>query len=224
MSTLGMVTVGQSPRSDIVPNMKERMGFPIGIVEKGALDNLTFEEITALAPRADEGRLCTRLTDGREVVVVKEKIIPLVQEKIQELNRESVDLIVLLCTGHFPRFQSRCLVIEAEKVVDQCIQALVDHRHSMGVVVPLPEQTARAKDKLSTVTANIHVVSASPYRSLEDTRRAAVELKNADVDMIVLHCMGFYDAHRKIMRETTGKPVLVANSIVARTVAELLTI
>ncbi len=116
---LGMITVGQSPRVDIVPAMIKQFGTDIEIIEKGALDGLSADEIQLLTPKADEQQLCARLSDGREVVIIKEKIISLVQSRIHELNQASVELIVLLCTGHFPSFESSCLVVEAEKIVDR---------------------------------------------------------------------------------------------------------
>ena len=219
---VGMITVGQSPRDDIVPGMSQVLGENIEVIEKGALDGLSIEEIQSLAPKGEESWLCTRLSSGQQVVLDKEMVIPLVQEKIDELNEVSVDLIVLLCTGHFPRFKSRCLVLEAEKVVDRCVDALVDDRHSLGVVVPLPEQMKQAKEKLTGITPNVHVCSASPYGPQEEVRRTAEILYAKGVDLVVLHCMGFSADHRTVMRDIARRPVLLANAIVARTAAELL--
>ena len=221
MPRIGMITVGQSPRNDITPAMSRIIGPGIEIIQKGALDGLSDAQIEDLAPKSAEIRLCTRLADGRQVVVVKEKILSLMQARIDALNQASVDLIVFLCTGHFPHFESRCLIVEAQKIVDHCLEALVDERYTLGVVVPLAEQMTQAQQSLSHIAAKIHVVSASPYGPLETVQQAAAKLYRNQVDLVVLHCMGFSSDHRQVMREVTKKPVLVANSIVARTLAEL---
>jgi protein AroM len=221
MPKIGMITVGQSPRNDIAPAMSRIIGPRIEIIQKGALDGLSDTEINELAPKSSEIRLCTRLIDGRQVVVVKEKILSLMQAKIDALNQASVDLIVFLCTGHFPRFESHCLIVEAQRIVDKCLEALVDDRYTLGAVVPLAEQIPQAQQSLIHMTSRIHVVSASPYGPLETVQQAAAELYRNQVDLVVLHCMGFSSDHRQVMREITQKPVLVANSIVARTLAEL---
>jgi hypothetical protein len=57
---------------------------------------------------------------------------------------------------------------------------------------------------------------------LEAVQKAAAMLDQYRVDIVALHCMGFSSDHRKVMLEITQKPVLVANSIVARTLADLL--
>ena len=219
---IGMITVGQSPRDDIAPDMIRILGSGIEIIQKGALDGLSDSEIKALAPGPAEVRLCTRLIDGRQVAVVKEKILSLVQARIDELNQAPVELIVLLCTGHFPRFESRCLIVEAQKIVDKSLEALVDDRYALGIVVPLVEQMDQARQSLSHLTPKIHVAVASPYGPLEAVQKAAAKLYQNQVDIVALHCMGFSNDHRRVMCDITQKPVLVANSIVARTLAELL--
>jgi len=219
---VGIVGVGQSPRADIMPGMKEILGKNVEVVEKGALDGLSLDTIQSLYPKEGMIFLCTRLSDGTQVVIAKEEIIPRVQAKIEELNREKVELIILLCTGHFPRFESRCLMLEAQKVVDRCIEALVCDQNTMGLLVPLPEQVEMAKQSLSHITPHITVVSASPYHPMDETIRAAEALKAKDINLVVMHCMGYTKNHKKVLREVTGKPVLLANSIVARTAAELI--
>jgi protein AroM len=129
---------------------------------------------------------------------------------------------VLLCTGEFPRFESRCLIIEAQKIVDKSVEALINDRHVLGIFVPLEEQAEQMKNELSHITSSIHVVAASPYGPNDAVRKAATNLHKHQPDLVVLHCMGFSNLHRQVIREVIESPVLVAHSIVARTLAELL--
>ena len=218
---LGMITIGQSPRNDIMPGMKLVLGPEIQVVEKGALDELSSTQIQKLYPEADMTTLVTRLADGSQVVIAEEAIIPKVQAKIDELNAEGVELIVLLCTGHFPRFSSQCVLLEAQKVVDHCVEACVRDGDSIGLLVPLPQQMDQARENLSHVTPNISVASASPYESEDKLLKAAEILAQHDVKLVVMHCMGYRHDHRRKVREITGKPVILSNAIVARTAAEL---
>ncbi|MGD1975480.1 MAG: AroM family protein [Desulfobacterales bacterium] len=221
-SRLGMVTVGQSPRSDIVPAMTAMIGPGVAVVEKGALDGLSDDSIQSLAPTGGQTVLCTRLVGGEEVVISKQGVIPLVQKRIKELNREGVDLILLLCTGHFPSFESRVLVLTAQAIVDHAIQAVIGDAGTLGLVVPLAEQAAEMRQKLRHITSNVVAVSASPYAGDEGLNKAAEQLDQHAPDLVVLYCIGFNQTHRRIFRQVTGKPVIVANSLLSRTVAELL--
>ena len=64
---VGLVTIGQSPRPDVVPDMAEITGPGVEIREAGALDGLGRAAIDALAPREGDEILVTRLADGAPV-------------------------------------------------------------------------------------------------------------------------------------------------------------
>jgi protein AroM len=69
----------------------------------------------------------------------------------------------------------------------------------------------------------IVIKAASPYASEDEVSVAAKALKRADPHVIVMHCMGYTQAMKKKVMEITGKPTILARSLVARTVKELIT-
>ena len=71
---IGLVTIGQSPRVDVVPEMTAVMGPGVDVREAGALDGLSRAEIAALAPTGDDEILVTRLAAGSSVFLGKQKI------------------------------------------------------------------------------------------------------------------------------------------------------
>jgi protein AroM len=82
MTRVGLITVGQAPRSDVVPDMAAILGGDVEIVEAGALDGLSREQIEPLAPEGDDEILVTRLADGSSVFVGKTRMIPRIEAKI----------------------------------------------------------------------------------------------------------------------------------------------
>ena len=72
MQTLHLLTIGQSPRPDVVPEILGMLGnstADIEAVEAGALDGLSREEVRAGAPRDREMPLVSRLRSGKKVVI-----------------------------------------------------------------------------------------------------------------------------------------------------------
>ena len=211
------VTIGQTPRIDLVPEMREWLGDSMDVVERGALDSLTYEAIQAMAPAQGEPRLVTRLVDGTEAVVRKDFVYNRLQQLLDEAAGENFTCTVLLCTGHFPPFRVRGLFLEAQSIVDQSVAVLAHHARSIGVMVPVKEQIADfhfcpAPDQ------QLSVSHASPY-TLGRLEQAAAEL--SDTDMIVMHCMGYSEAMRQTVARGSGRPVLLARRIVAAAVAQL---
>jgi protein AroM len=211
------VTIGQTPRVDLVPEMREWLGDSIDVVERGALDGLTREAIQAMAPAQGDPRLVTRLVDGTEAIVRKDLVFDRLQRLFDEVAGENLTCTVLLCTGHFPPFRIQGLFLEAQSIVDQTVAVLAGYARSIGVMVPVQEQIAEFHFRPAP-DQRLIVSHASPYTPgrLEE---AAAEL--SATDMIVMHCMGFTEAMRRTVARTSGRPVLLARRIVAAAVAQL---
>jgi len=217
-----MITIGQSPRPDIIPEMREVLGTDVEILEAGALDGLTLEEVKKFYPKGRDYILCTRMSDGTEVVVAKRLIVPRVQKCIGLLSQRGVEIIVFICTGLFPPFSSKKLFVEAQKILDHSILALHGAKERIGLLIPLSDQIKQARRKYDRLKGKIIIKAASPYASGDEVSVAAEALKRADPHVIVMHCMGYTQAMKKKVMEITGKPTILARSLVARTVKELI--
>ena len=67
MKRLGLVTIGQAPRVDLTPDLEPLLP-GIEIIERGALDHLSNEEIAALVIADGDEVLVSRLRDGSSAV------------------------------------------------------------------------------------------------------------------------------------------------------------
>jgi protein AroM len=114
---MAFVTIGQSPRLDMVPEMYADLP-RVDVIERGALDGLSEAEIAALAPVDGAKSLVTRLVDGREVVLDHARTEARLAAVLEELDGEDMDAVVVLCTGTEVPPLKNSLVIEAQAVVD----------------------------------------------------------------------------------------------------------
>ena len=108
--------------------------------EFGVLDGLDDQSIAALAPRPGESVLASRLADGRGVVMGKPAVERRLRTIFTALDMQGFDLIVLLCTGTFGRFELRTPFIEPQHLVDHVMQGLAYGAKTLGVVLPDPRQ------------------------------------------------------------------------------------
>jgi protein AroM len=214
---IGMVTVGQSPRSDVVAEIRDILG-QVEIVERGCLDGLTKDRIKSLKPEEGEPFLITLLRDGSSVQVSRGKTMNLLQQRIKELENEDVTLIALLCTGDF-NIKSKKLLIEPGKLIRKLIQGMLTEEKRLGVIIPSLEQIEQTKKKWGDV--NPVIVAASPYGHLERVEEAAKILQAKNVDLTALDCIGYTGQMKQKVKEITGNPVVLACTIVARLSKEL---
>lgn len=215
---IAFVTIGQSPRVDLTPEILARIGNQIEAIEFGALDDLSAGEVAAMAPRPGEASLCTRMRDGSEVVIGKDQTRDRLQKLFDRLDTEGFHAITLLCTGHFDHLGSKTLLIESQRVVDATVDALSLGCQNLGVILPLERQVAEFhvhSDAARRVTATHY----SPYSG---DRLEAAAREVADCDLVVLHCMGYSEAMRAKTAAVTNKPVLLARRIVAGAVQQII--
>ncbi|MEM4727848.1 MAG: AroM family protein [Candidatus Bathyarchaeia archaeon] len=219
MKRIGLVTLGQSPRTDILPDMMMILGQEFEVLEAGALDDYTSQDVEGLPIREEDEILVTRMRDGREVKVTKSFIVPLIQKRISELE-EDVEIILLLCTGRFPEFKSKALIVTPSEIVRGAVNAAI-RRGRLGVVYPAKEQTAHAHREWGREGLEVYADAASPYGSEDEISALAERLAGKNLDLIVLNCMGFGYRAKLLIRERTGRPVIQANALVARVLKEI---
>lgn len=219
---IGTITIGQSPRVDVIPEIRPLIGCDVEILEIGALDDLSLEDVqSAYTPQAGDYVLHTRMRDGTAVTIGKQAILSRMQACVDTLTQRQVDLIVLLCTGHFPEFRSSVLLIEPQKITDSLIMALTRTQHKVGILIPLAEQATQAKFHLSNADDKMVIVPASPYTSSDEITPAAEQLRQEKVGLSVLHCIGYTLAMKQVVKKITEKPVILARSLIAQILREL---
>jgi protein AroM len=220
---IGMISIGQSPRPDILSIFKEtwRDHNP-KMVEIGALDGLSHTDVQQMAPQENDDVLIVRMADGQQYTVGRKFLIPRIKECADFLMEQHVTAMILLCTGDFRPFHYTVPFVIPQKIVDNTISALVTSGQVVGVMIPTGEQQKQMRRNLMSNGIVPVFASASPHLGEEGIVEAAHQLKRHNVDFIVMHCFGYTQAMRNIVRETTGKPVLLPNILVAKVTEELL--
>jgi protein AroM len=222
MSTIGTITIGQSPRSDILPDFEAALGRKLKIVQRGALDNLSLAEVRQLAPREGDYVLVTRMRDGSEVKIAERHISTLMKNCVAELEQADVDLIVLFCTGEFPELVSRKLIVKPDVLLENVLRGLLSSGGRLAAVVPSPDQIPALGKRWGRVVKEPLLEAVSPYTgSQADFEAVAGRLAARAPDLIVLDCMGFSEKIKAIFQKITGKPVILPRSLLGRVVGEL---
>lgn len=224
--TIGVLTIGQSPRADrLGEDVRTVLGPATRVIERGALDGMSDEEIARIAPRdATEYRLITLLRSGRSVEIGKPAILRRLQEQIRDLeDNHDVDATLLMCTGAFPPFgHSKPLLLPQEALYGAVIGLAGGGR--IGALIPLESQREQSLRKWrERGIPDAQVFPASPYgddpgAAIEDASRAARE---AGVAVLFMDCFGYDLAMKSAARRSFGGPVVLARTLAARLIAEL---
>lgn len=218
---LGIVTIGQAPRTDMVPELRPLLGSD-EVIEHGALDELSDSEIAALAPDEGEEVLVSRLRDGSSVELSHARLEPLLREAVLRAEADGVEASLLVCTGSFADFPHRKPLLPAERLLVHGTVALVGALR-LGVLCPEPAQLPAMVEKWSPHTGEPLVEPANPYagEAERDVADAAKRLTERGAEIVVLDCMGYSASMRAAAAKAVRTPVILARSLVARLAAEV---
>lgn len=224
--TIGVLTIGQSPRPDrLGADIQAVLGSHARVVERGALDGLSDEEIAGLAPtEASTYRLITLLRDGRSVQLDKTTILELLQRHIRELETaQGVEAILLMCTGAFPAFEHSRPLLMPQQALYGAVTGLADGNR-IGALIPLEAQRTQSLAKWREMgVPQVDVFPASPYGDdpYAAIKTAAMAAREAGSSILFMDCFGYDRAMKAVARDAFEGPVVLARTLAARLVDEI---
>ena len=100
------------------------------------------------------------------------------------------------------------------------VKGVLPPEGTLGVVVPLPEQAATARESWNSITPHVHTASLSPYLDLTAGAEEWQTLEGCD--LTVMDCLGYTIRHKEMLKRFLNIPTVLARTVVARAVRELI--
>lgn len=222
-TVVGMATIGQTPRIDVVPAIERILGPEVTAIQAGALDGLDSREIAALAPASGEQPIVTRLRDGSSTRLSHRAILPRMQTCVDDLTAQGAQLVVMLCGADWSEVQSDRLIVNPGKLFPNIVTALAAGRR-LGIIKPDGGQVEGETRRYAGLGIDARVTSASPYLGdarIDAARAAAEQLRAQDVDLVWMTCVGMDERMRETVQQVVDRPVILAQALLGRVVAEV---
>ena len=214
LPALALVTIGQAPRHDLAAAVIDGLPAGIEISQRGVLDGLSADEVTARYGSRPGGELLvTKLADGTVVTLDAAAVDRGLQDAVTAAEVSGAGTIVVLCTGGFPDLHTEnAWLVEPDAVVTATSAGLLGGRR-VGILVPMPDQIDAASRKGHALEEPCFA-AASPSGSDAAVIAAARRLVDDGADALILDCMGYAPHHRDAIRAAgITAPVLVSGSV-----------
>lgn len=219
---IGVITIGQAPRTDLIPEIEKFFPSDVEFIQHGVLDDFDEKKLEQIKPEPGQTTLVSRLKDGTTATMAKEKIIPIVQQIIDDFNQDQVHLIILACTGEFKPFQSNVPIIYPDFLLNHVVQGVFRNKGQIGVIVPLREQSESIEKKWLSAGFQAKTVASSPYQFDEQSLiKATNELEQMNFSTIVLDCIGYTQQMKDIVKIHSTKNVVLSRNILFKNAGEL---
>ena len=218
--TLGLVTIGQSPRVDVLPDLLPLLAGR-GYVEHGALDLLDADRIAALAPAPTELMLVSRLRNGGSVRLAHGRLRPFLEEAVHRCVTDGAGAVLIMCTGPVEPVEAPVPVHAAEPLAHATISATTT---GFGVLSPDQAQVDEVRSRWETRSGRpVPTVAVDPYTAgLDEIAAAGRQLAALGARSIVLDCFGYSVAMGEAVTAATGLPAHVTRIVATRAALSLI--
>lgn len=201
---IGLLTIGTTPRLDLMKIFREKIPSHVPITMLGALDGLTKKEIESLTELPGEFPLFVRTNDG-SFVIQREALLPLLIEKGNRLAEQGAKVIILLCSGQFsPMIDIETLVILPTRLLEGATNSIAKNR-KIGVVVPIEQQISYTDAKWRDYGFIPTTIFAHPLET--NAKLIAEQFNLEEIEQIVLDCISFNPDLQHQLIEETNLPV-----------------
>ena len=221
MKQLGMLVIGQAPRTDVQAQMQALVGADVAITLRGALDGMSRAEIAAIPPRDGDDTLFTKLPSGEGVTISKHVVEARAAEALGRMRGEGFTVTMLCCTGEFPALAGGGPVVLPSAVLAGIVGGLLP-RGRLGLLLPLAEQAGQLAAKWRGPGREVLPVALLPTADDAEIDDAARRLAALRPDLVVMDCMSYTQATKERIRRIVAAPAILGLTATARVIREML--
>ncbi len=223
MKPIAILTIGQTPRSDICEDFRILLPPDIALTEFGVCDGLNERSIEErFGYRDTGGLLITRLRNGALVKLSEEAVLRGMQDCIARAEAAGALLQLVACTGVFPAYHhSRPLLflgsLHRKSTISQAQDAPI------GVLVPVADQCEQIASwwHAEGVQAPLLEV-ADPFGSIGGIVAAAMRLRAQGVRVLCMDCFGYsLRARDSVAQESKMRIILPREELIRKAVCML---
>lgn len=216
--TVAFVTLGQTPRDDVVPELRALVGRSIDVREFGVLDDIPSDKLAGLRPDPGDPALLTRLRSGVDVVLSLDWTSDRMNVIYSKIVARDIDLVVLMSTllGDTPAPASA--TIFCDKVVARAVDAFTAGGLHVGLILSLESQA----DLVVCGIARRDMIRAAVARPGDHGALVSAVGELRDCDVLILHSVTYSEREQQEVLRRFDRPVVLARQLVASAIREAL--
>ncbi len=205
MKRIGIVTMNLGDRESL-SDVIQRLGDDIEVHVAGIIDpaNWTRYKRGGSQCVGQESFIVSKIQDCTIAIPLAEAT-RLVKNKIRELEVKGIRNVLVFCTGNFELAGSQGFVVLPKDVITGLLKGLDVKK--LGAIVPDEKQVDDCREQYREFETSIRVFS--PYGSEADLRVVAGQFGSDGVDLVLMDCMGYTQDMGQLVREVSGKKVVV---------------
>ncbi|MGI9425848.1 MAG: AroM family protein [Hyphomicrobiaceae bacterium] len=218
MCRVAFVTLGQSPRIDLVPEILAELDMEVETLEFGLLDDVHAWSPQEIAPGPEDPSFLTVLRDGTQIELSIDWAYTRFRQVYDDIISNGADLVVLMSASGGYNFKPQSATLLSDRVVDRAIEVFLLAEFQVGIVVPL-DGTLLDLSAIGGPWPRAQVAAAKPG---DKSGLEAAVASLTDCDIIVLHSMGYSRDDLELVRKLSKKPAILNRRLIANAIKNAL--
>jgi len=216
---IGALTIGQSPRPDLVAPLIDWLPKNCQIIQAGALDGLT----KASLPPVHDGTypLTTRMRDGSLVMIEESFLVAKLQQTLDQLEEQGVIVTILLCAGTFSKLKGTRPLVNPFSIGRTVLHSL--GLTKIGLIAPIKEQEAPIRQRWLAAGFQPTVWTADlAQQGNQFSQQLNEQIETNHLECIVLDYVGHPTVQVAKLRKTAVIPLIDLGQLAIATLSSLL--
>lgn len=205
---IGAITVGQSPRVDVTPDLWPIFGPNVELIEAGGLDGLSREEIEIFVPEEGDYVLVSRLKDGSSVTFAERYVRPACSSASTGWRRKGSGSSSSSAPG-FPRQLPPQGSADLPQP-DPLRAGAGPLRRQAGCCDPFRKAAGAVPEEVGRLRLGGQVLRRFPLWGDGGGGGSGREIAKTDADLVLLDCIGYTAEMKRMVAKITGKNVILS--------------
>jgi protein AroM len=216
------LTIGHSPRNDIVPELEQISGSQFEFIQCGGLDGLEEAEILRKQDEIEGEYLVTKINTGKMIRTPREFAVNRMKNCFDKGFQEGAEAGVILCTlESFEELTSNKVIIKPQQLMLNFVKTIASNKR-LGVIFPANDLVDVAIANWTAVSPDVFVRVYSANEPVGKLLNLVEEFSDLSVDVIILDCIGYtVSMKERVQKECGGIPVILPRTLIISALNEL---
>lgn len=214
---IGIIPLGQSPRPDFAAPIAQVVGARAEIVQCGALEGLTHDEIMSLDRQPGDYPMHTNLPpDGRLVTFPRRHVLARIPGVLKLFESQGVGIATICCTEPWPDYEFAGVLLQLRRLVDDTVAPLNVKGKGLVLFHPMDPPEGVANRWKNAADLTFRPLFPSPT---DEELNALAELAP---DFVVLDCVTYSPLLKERIRKRLTCPVVLPLAVLSNAIEELI--
>jgi len=215
------ITVGHSPRNDIVPELENICNGRYEFLQSGGLDGISEQEILDMQNNIDGEYLITKINTEKMVKIPRNMAVNRIKNCFNKGFEQGAEAGIILCTFEsFDELISKKIIIRPKELMLNYIKSIATDKN-VGIVFPSAELIGIAVENWSKVSSNVTVKAYSADEPVEKLLSNVNELILGGAEFIVLDCIGYTVEMKEKIKSICTVPIILPRTLIISALDEL---